>query len=132
MKEPYLRVSSTGPVVQPVITTQSSPSQDSASMLSVSDQPPVTNADACGIVEALGSLAITRNGRTKYFGPAAMASVSISLLYTTACVTDNISLVLPSCRYRSSTEIFSNLILLRMNNLNQRHIHTTRFWIYCH
>jgi hypothetical protein len=99
IKEPYLRVSSTASVVQPVLTTQSSSSQDSASALTAPNHPSVTNGDTCGMVEALGSLAITRNGRTKYFGPAAMASVSVSLLYTPACTTDNRSLVLPSCKY---------------------------------
>jgi hypothetical protein len=83
IKEPHLRApSSTAPASQPFVATRSSSSQDGTSTLSVPDFPSIAKADdtSSGMVEALGSLALNRNGRTKYFGPAALAAVSIPWL----------------------------------------------------
>jgi hypothetical protein len=71
LKEPFLRaetrtsppISSTPPLISPPIFGDSSSSSD----VSV---PPSES------VEALGSMTILRNGRSKYFGPTALSPVS--------------------------------------------------------
>jgi hypothetical protein len=74
IKEPYL-----GNPSESVAPTRSASPDDSHRT-----HPPSTNAhpttrlDTDSLVEALGSLSIDRSGRTKYFGPGALASVSIS------------------------------------------------------
>jgi hypothetical protein len=65
IKERHLR--SPSPTTPPSVSTTSASSPQ--------DLP---QAESGGVVEALGSLAINRNGRTKYFGPAALATVSVA------------------------------------------------------
>jgi hypothetical protein len=90
IKEPYLRAPSPiSPISQPIPTTGSSSPREPTDTSSASVSSSTTKSDTCtGVVEALGSLSINRNGRTKYFGPAALASVSVLVYGFIAIITD--------------------------------------------